>query len=51
MSQVSSQDNQDETSGERPGSPPNSHDEILAQIQALIDEAIAILERRADRHG
>jgi hypothetical protein len=51
MSQVSGQDNPDGASGESPGSPPESHDESLVKLQALIDEAIALAERHAARRG
>jgi hypothetical protein len=48
---VSRQDNPDEASGERPGSPPESLDESLAKLQALINEAIALAERHAARRS
>jgi hypothetical protein len=51
MSQVSSQDNPDEASGEQPGSPSEFQDESLAKLEALINEAIALAERYAARRG
>jgi hypothetical protein len=51
MSQLSSQDNPDEASGERPGPPSEFLDESLAKLQALINEAGALAERYAARRG
>jgi hypothetical protein len=51
MSPADGQDEPDETPDERASSPPDSLAETLAQIQALIDEAIAILEHRVTRHS
>jgi hypothetical protein len=47
---MSDQDRPGENRGELPGSPPASFGEILAPIQAQIDEIIALLERRAAHH-
>jgi hypothetical protein len=48
---MSCPDDPDETSDERPGSPPDSHDESLAKLKALMDEAIRLAERHAARRG